>query len=57
MFAQSSGRKLAVGCPLATMLLLLPWCRLRYQPVAGTGLVTPVTVRTWFTIRPALSAR
>src|SRR5579863_6210675 len=25
MLAQSSGRKLAVGCPLARMLLLLPW--------------------------------
>src|ERR1700683_595241 len=45
--AQSSGRKFTVGWPLARMLALVPWCRFRYQPAAGTGMVTPVTVRTW----------
>src|ERR1039458_9525494 len=54
--AQSSGRKAGVGWPLARMLLLVPWCRLRYQPVAGSGVVTPVTVLTSCMIWPPLSA-
>jgi len=45
-----------VGWPLARMVLLVPWCRLRYQPVAGSGVVTPVTVRTSWLIWPWLSA-
>jgi len=37
MFWQSSGRKKMPGWPFLTMLLLVPWCRLRYQTLAGIG--------------------
>src|SRR5215469_2348985 len=53
---QSSGRKKMVGWPFCRMLLLLPWCRLRYQPVVGIGVVTPVITRVWLVMLPALSA-
>src|SRR5215813_12525574 len=56
MFWQSSGRKKMLGLPFLRMLLLVPWCRLRYQALAGIGEVTPDTVRVWFTIWPPLLA-
>src|SRR5215468_7627335 len=56
MFWQSSGRKKMLGAPFLRMLLLVPWCRFRYQALAGIGEVTPDTVRVWFTIWPVLSA-
>ncbi|MGH3396470.1 MAG: hypothetical protein ACRDPO_17450 [Streptosporangiaceae bacterium] len=31
--------------PPLRMVLLVPWCRLRYQPAAGIPLVTPETDR------------
>ena len=39
-----------------TMLLLLPWCRLRYQPPVSSTAVTPVTVRVWWSMLPLASA-
>src|ERR1035441_134420 len=54
--AAGTGGRAGVGWPLARMLLLVPWCRLRYQPVAGSGVVTPVTVLTSCMIWPPLSA-
>ena len=43
MLAQSSGRKAIVGAPLLRMVWLVPWCRLRYQPLAGIPVATSVT--------------
>ena len=45
-----------VGCPFLRMLLLVPWCRLRYQPLGGIGVGTFVITRVWLTIWPWLLA-